>query len=505
MQRAAFNFARFTSGQAVRSATEAIVADTRKSLAAATSLRELDRTLTVFYNTLMPIQFLRLTSAHEEVRQAASESQCAMELLELEVASDRRLCGMVRSTRVEDDGGEAARARELYLVDFELKGGAALSEEAHQELKRMKNRLVELQGQYSKNLADDATRVEFARDELVGLEDDFINSLEQTADGRRVVTLRYPHLNPVLQLATKEETRKKMWIASCHKGVPANLTLLPEIVSLRQRLAELLLGPGHSDADLAVARGRRMAGETVEEVAGFLDRMDAMLRDKAAAELKDLHDIKASRFAEFLFLKIFFKREPRSSIRGIWRFWATCGRSKSTTWTTSASRSSSRSSTSWRACSRATPRFWACDLNATPKPRRSRGTPTCRPTRRLTRRQTGCLRGFIWTCIRARASTRTLRAGGWGREARKKARFPSCAWSRISLKRLPLGRLCCASLRSRLEVPFIFSFFSYRIPDIIPRVWTRVPRVSVQQFVPAAQLDLADGGDGLSRSAEHVL
>jgi hypothetical protein len=458
MQRAGFNFARFTSGQAVRSATEAIVADTRKSLAAATSMRELDRTLTVFYNTLMPIQFLRLTSAHEEVRQAASESQSAMELLELEVASDRRLCGMVRATRAEEDGGEAARARELYLVDFEIKGGAALSEEAHQELKRMKNRLVELQGQYSKNLADDTTRVEFTRDELAGLEDDFVNSLEQTADERYVVTLRYPHLNPVMQLATKEETRKKMWIASCQKGVPANLTLLPEIVSLRQRLAELLLGLGHSDADLAVARGRRMAGETVEEVAGFLDRMDAMLRDKASAELKDLHDIKVRRFDVLLFFKK-NQRGPRSSIRGIWPFWATCGRSKSTTWTTSASKSSSRSSTSWRACSRATPKFWECDLNATPKQRRSRGTRTCRPTKRMTRRPTNCLRGFIWTFIRARASTRTLRAGGWGREDRTRARSPSFAWSRISPKRLPRDRLCCASLKSRFELVWFFACF----------------------------------------------
>ncbi len=290
----AFNFGRFTSAQAVRSATEAIVADTRKSLAAATSLRELDRTLTAFYNSVMPIQFLRLTSTHEDVRQAASESQSAMELLELEVASDRRLYEIVRATRVAEEGAEAARARELYLVDFELRGGAALSEEAQQELKRLKNRVVELQGQYSKNLADDATRVEFSREELAGLEADFIDALEKTADGRCVVTLRYPHVNPVMQLAASEETRKKMWIASCHKAVPANLALLPEIVSLRKRLAELLLGPGHSDADLAVARGRRMAGETVEEVSAFLDRMDVMLRDKAAAELKDLHEIKVA-------------------------------------------------------------------------------------------------------------------------------------------------------------------------------------------------------------------
>ncbi len=289
----AFNFSRFTSGQAVRAATEAIVADTRRALSAASSLRDLDRALTTFYNAAMPIQFLRLTSTHEEVRAAASESQGAVERMELEVVSDRRLFEIVRNEQCEGDK-EATRAKELYLVDFELKGGAALGEEAQKELMQLKNRIVELQGRYSKNLADDATKVAVSREELAGLGDDFISGLEQTPEGLFVVTLRYPHVNPVMQLATSEETRKKLWIASCHKAVPANLELLPEIVTLRRRIAELLLGPNHCDADLAVARGRRMAGESVEDVTTFLDRIETMLKEKAASELKDLHEIKGS-------------------------------------------------------------------------------------------------------------------------------------------------------------------------------------------------------------------
>jgi Zn-dependent oligopeptidase len=69
------------------------------------------------------------------------------------------------------------------------------------------------------------------------------------------VTLRYPHINPVMQLAKNAETRKKMWIANCHKAHPANLTVLPEIVGMRSQIAQLLLQRNNaSDSDLAFAK-----------------------------------------------------------------------------------------------------------------------------------------------------------------------------------------------------------------------------------------------------------
>jgi hypothetical protein len=55
-----------------------------------------------------------------QVRSAATESQQRIEEMELEVASDRRLFGIVRDTVPKNQ--EESRARELYLVDFELKG-----------------------------------------------------------------------------------------------------------------------------------------------------------------------------------------------------------------------------------------------------------------------------------------------------------------------------------------------------------------------------------------------
>lgn len=226
--------------------------------------------------------------------------------MELEVSSDQRLFEIVRGTKSAD--AEDQRARELYLVDFELKGGCALDPVAQAEFKQLKTRVIEKQGQFSSNIANDTTTVLLSREELDGLDDIFCSALEKTEDGLFKVTLRYPHLHPVLQLAKNDETRKKMWIASCHKAHPANLSLLPEIISHRSRIAQLLLGrPDASDSDLAFAKGRRMAGDTPQAVLAFLERTKTMLAQKSAQELKEFHDIKVSKkrsfFLRFLITK----------------------------------------------------------------------------------------------------------------------------------------------------------------------------------------------------------
>ncbi len=119
----------------------------------------------------------------------------------------------------------------------------------------------------------------------------------------------------MLRLAKNVETRKRMWIANCHKAHPANLTVLPEIIQMRSKIAQILLGSANaSDSDLAFAKvkslhsckrvlvlfvfifilfffffylkGRRMAGDSPSEVVSFLSRMKDLLKDKAETELK---------------------------------------------------------------------------------------------------------------------------------------------------------------------------------------------------------------------------
>jgi Zn-dependent oligopeptidase len=116
-----------------------------------------------------------------KVRSAAGESQKLIEEMELEVASDQRLFRLVKESLPANE--EEARAKELYLVDFELKGGCALSSEAQTEFKELKTEVIEKQGQFSRNIANDSTAVLLSRAELDGLDDVFCSELEKTEEG----------------------------------------------------------------------------------------------------------------------------------------------------------------------------------------------------------------------------------------------------------------------------------------------------------------------------------
>lgn len=92
-----------------------------------------------------------------------------------------------------------------------------------------------MQIEFQKNLNEDSTKLLFTKDDLEGLPDDFINGLKPgEKDGEYYVTLQYPDLVPVLKLAKKEETRKKLDAANAAKCQAENTPLMEKVLQLRR-------------------------------------------------------------------------------------------------------------------------------------------------------------------------------------------------------------------------------------------------------------------------------
>jgi len=281
-----FDFVGFDNVMTVSNIIKKAIDDARSQLQMANSMQSIDLALTVFYNTVMPVQFLRLVSTNDEVREMATNMYSEIQLFELELTRDERLFQIISES--PEDNPEAKRAKQLYLFDFKLKGGLKLDLDSRSKLAKLKDHVVELCSIFQKNLADDATYVLLTADELDGLDESFINNLDQK-DGKYVVTIKYPHSGPVMSLANNPETRKKMWLATNMKANPSNLSILPEIVSLRKEIAYLL---GYdSDASLCLSNGQRMV-ESPKQANQFLDRMADLLRKKTEDEMNALRKIK---------------------------------------------------------------------------------------------------------------------------------------------------------------------------------------------------------------------
>lgn len=64
--------------------------------------------------------------------------------------------------------------------------------------------------------------------------ENYMKRLKRTADGKCIVTMKYPDSLPIFKLAKREETRKKVNFTFANRCAKDNLPLLKEILLLRK-------------------------------------------------------------------------------------------------------------------------------------------------------------------------------------------------------------------------------------------------------------------------------
>ena len=184
---------------------------------------------------------------------------------------------------------EQQRLVEITMRDFK-RNGLELSDADRAKLVELRSRLTELQTRFQKNLNEDATKLEYKKEDLAGLPDDFVAAHEDKAKkGVYVVTTKYPDYYPVMENATNEATRKKMETAFMNRGGPENLKLLDEAIKLRADGAKLLGYATHADY---VAEDR-MAKDAAT-VQAFLGRMKKGLEPALESDRKKMVALKAA-------------------------------------------------------------------------------------------------------------------------------------------------------------------------------------------------------------------
>src|SRR6187200_1193776 len=97
--------------------------------------------------------------------------------------------------------GERARLLAHWLRDFR-RAGQELSADDRAELERVRNRLVEVEVEFQRNVNDYRDGIDVTREQLDGLPDDYMERLAAgETEGTFRVTLDYPQLNPFLEQA----------------------------------------------------------------------------------------------------------------------------------------------------------------------------------------------------------------------------------------------------------------------------------------------------------------
>lgn len=153
---------------------------------------------------------------------------------------NRDLFHAVKAVKEHADhlGGEEKRLLDKMMFEFE-RSGLSLDDKDFNELAQLKKKLGDLCIKYSTNMNEDKTTITFTKEELEGCQEDFVNGLEKTQDGKFIVTMKYPDLVGVLKYAKKDSTRKALDFQNGSR-LRGNIGILEEAVLIRKKCATLL-------------------------------------------------------------------------------------------------------------------------------------------------------------------------------------------------------------------------------------------------------------------------
>jgi oligopeptidase A len=179
--------------------------------------------------------------------------------------------------------GERRRLLDHWLRDFR-RAGHELEAPARAELERLRNRLVELEVVFQRNVDEFHDGIEVTREELAGLPDSYIGCLPPgSTPGTYEVGLDYPSVFPFLDQAERRDLRRDLEAKLFNRGARPNRPVIEEALRIRKRIAELFGLPSWSHFALEV----KMAGDP-ETVEAFYAEIVPPLQAKARAEVAHL-------------------------------------------------------------------------------------------------------------------------------------------------------------------------------------------------------------------------
>ncbi len=181
--------------------------------------------------------------------------------------------------------GEERRLLDHWLRDFR-RAGQELEPEQRRELEGLRERLVELEVAYQRNISEYDDGIEVTREQLAGLPDSYVERLRPgAADGTYRVSLDYPEITPFMESAHDRSLREALFRKNWNTAVEQNRPLLEEALDVRRRIAAILGMPTWAH----FAMEPKMAQDP-SRVETFYDGLIPALRDAATAEAAALAD-----------------------------------------------------------------------------------------------------------------------------------------------------------------------------------------------------------------------
>ena len=236
-------------------------------------------------DVIFPISNFGSLHPDKAIRDAAEPCLQKASAFNTDLFQSEKLYARVKA--IEPANPAEAKLRKNLIEGFE-DSGVALAPDKRARAKEISTRLVQIQQSFERAMREDPTQLRFTAAELKGVPESFLKTRKAEADGVYVLKPDDVTYDAVMNNASSEETRKRMYMGRVRRGGEGNLALLEEAYKLRQELAALYGLPTYAH----YVQRRRMVGSP-DVVNRFLTEVKATVADVERRELGMLAEAKA--------------------------------------------------------------------------------------------------------------------------------------------------------------------------------------------------------------------
>ncbi|MDB3983416.1 Zn-dependent oligopeptidase [Acidimicrobiia bacterium] len=183
------------------------------------------------------VAFMADVSKEKDIRDYSNKAESIIENFLLEVTTDIELYEKFKSIKTNTLDKESVKYFNEVIRDF-IDAGHELDHDKKTRLIEIEKKLIDLEIDFSKNIAADKSEVILSKSQLKGLSTDEMNNFRKEEENF-IVTMAYPDINAVLENCQIRDSREKVWKAFNNRAVLENSPILKEAVALRNEKATL--------------------------------------------------------------------------------------------------------------------------------------------------------------------------------------------------------------------------------------------------------------------------
>lgn len=214
---------------------------------------EYDRTMAYFRAHGHVIEIMKMVHPDKDIRKKSEEILISWTNTQIDLFDTNK--EIYRSFKEYEFSNKEVlnKEREYYFSNMMTtfqREGLELGSQEFQTLQNLQKQIALLSIQFQTNIDQDASTICLKKEDLIGIDNDFINSLTRK-DKEYVLVCDYPTYFQVMTNCSIESTRRAYFHLFNNRAFPQNLDVLSQLINSRDDLAQLLGYKSYAEFDIA--------------------------------------------------------------------------------------------------------------------------------------------------------------------------------------------------------------------------------------------------------------